>query len=208
MDKLVGKLLDELDRLHLREKTVVLFSGDNGTAKFGVNLATVQGKPISGMKATMLEGGSRVPLLVNWPGTTPAGAVSHDLTDFSDFFATFTDLAGAKPPEGVTLDSHSFAPQVRGQKGTPREWVYVELNGRSYARDARYKLTKGGALFDLKDAPFKEIPIPADTTDADALASKKRLQAVLADHPAAPGKPTPKPAAKKEKQNQDAVGAT
>ena len=96
MDKLVGKLMEELDRLHLREKTLVIFTGDNGTARFGVEKATVNGRPISGMKATMLEGGSRVPLVVNWPGATPAGKVNHDLIDFSDFFATFAELAGAK----------------------------------------------------------------------------------------------------------------
>src|SRR5207248_1381528 len=58
MDKLVGKLVDELERQHLREKTLVLFTGDNGTARFGVTAATVHGRSISGSKATMLEGGS------------------------------------------------------------------------------------------------------------------------------------------------------
>ncbi|MCC6127034.1 MAG: sulfatase-like hydrolase/transferase [Pirellulales bacterium] len=188
MDKLVGMLIEELDRQRLREKTLVLFTGDNGTARFGVKQATVDGKPISGQKASMLEGGSRVPLVVNWPGATPAGKVNRDLTDFSDFFATFAELAGAKLPEGVTLDSHSFAPQIRGERGSPRDWVYVELNGRSYVRDARFKLTGGGELFDLAEAPFKEIPVAADATDEAPAAARKKLQAVLEKHPAAPGR--------------------
>ena len=50
---------------------------------------------------------------------------------------------------GVTLDSHSFAAQIKGGKGQPREWIYVELNGKSYVRGARFKLTGGGELFDL-----------------------------------------------------------
>src|SRR5256885_13157251 len=108
MDKLVGKLMDELDRLHLREKTLVIFSGDNGTARFGVDTATVNGRRISGMKATMLEGGSREPTLASWPGTTPAGTVNQDLTDFTDFFTTFAELGGVKLPEGVKLDGRSF----------------------------------------------------------------------------------------------------
>lgn len=185
MDKLVGELMTELDRLKLREKTLVIFTGDNGTAKFGEEISTVDGKRISGRKSTMLEGGSRVPLIVNWPGVTPAGKVLKDLTDFSDFFATFTDLGGAELPQGVKLDSHSIAPQIKGETGSPRDWIYVELSGNSYVRDARYKLTNGGKLFDLKNAPFEEIPIPDDTSDADALAAKKKLQAVLDDHPAA-----------------------
>jgi arylsulfatase A len=187
MDKLIGKLVAELDRLHLREKTLVIFTGDNGTARFGVEAATVNGKRISGMKATMLEGGSRVPLVVNWPGTTPAGRVNHDLIDFSDFFATFAELGGAKLPASVTLDSHSFAPQVKGERGTPRQWVYIELNGRSYVRDARFKLTNRGELFDLSQAPFKEIPIVPKTASREAVAARKHLQAILEQHPTATG---------------------
>jgi arylsulfatase A len=209
MDKLVGRLMKELDKQGLREKTLVMFTGDNGTARFGVEKATVDGKHISGQKATMLEGGSRVPLVAYWPGTTPAGEVNNDLTDFSDFFATCAELGGAKLTEGVKIDGHSFAPQVRGQKGSPREWVYVELNGKSYVRDARYKLTAGGELFDLKNAPFEEISVASDTKDEKAAAAKKKLQAVLADHKALPGKPMDpaKKKAKKQQQKQRAARA-
>ena len=181
MDKLVGQLIAELERLKLRDNTLVIFAGDNGSR----GSSTINGRPIHGSKDTILEGGSRVPLIVNWPGTTPAGSVNHDLTDFSDFFATFSELGGAPLPAGVTLDSHSFAPQIKGQKGTPREWVYVELNGDNYVRNARFKLTNNRALFDLKDAPFAEIPIPADTPDAAAQTARKQLQKVLDQHPAA-----------------------
>ena len=200
MDKLVGRLIKELDRQHLREKTLVLFTGDNGTARFGVEQATVNGQSISGMKGTMLEGGSRVPLVVNWPGVTPAGKVNHDLIDFSDFFITLADLAGANPPESVTLDGHSLAPQIRGEKGAPREWVYVELNGKSYVRDAQFKLTGGGELFDMSKAPFEEIPVAKDMTDGAAAAARRKLQAVLDEHKAAPGHANGQKATKKQKQ--------
>ena len=186
MDKLVGKLMTELERLHLREKTLVLFTGDNGTAHFGVKTATVNGRPISGMKGTMLEGGSRVPLLANWPGVTPAGRVNRDLIDFSDFFGTFAELAGAPLPGGVKLDSHSFAAQLQGQLGQPRDWVFVELNGNSYARNARFKLNNRGELFDLAEAPYRETLVSTTTPDSAAIAARKSLQEVLAKHPAAP----------------------
>jgi arylsulfatase A len=191
MDKLVGELVDELDRLHLREKTLVLFTGDNGTARFAQNIATVDGQLVSGTKGLLSEGGSRVPLVANWLGTTPSGVVNHDLVDFSDFFDTLVELGGATLPAGVKLDSHSFASQIQGGKGIPRDWVYVELNGQSYVRDARYKLTDTGELFDMKNAPFTETLVPADTKDPEAIAAQSRLQAVLDTHPAA----TPKKAA-------------
>ena len=192
MDKLVGKLMAELDRLKLREKTLVIFTGDNGTAVFGESLAKVDGKPISGRKGSMLEGGSRVPLAVSWPGTTPAGKVSHDLTDFSDFFPTFAELAGAKLPDGVKIDGHSLAAQIKGGAGTPREWAYVELSGRNYVTSARWKLRKDGELFDMKEAPFREIPIARDTADAEAVAARTQLQAAL-DQLTGPGQPAPPP---------------
>ena len=192
MDKLVGRLVGELTELGLRENTLIIFTGDNGTAAFAHELATVDGKIISGHKATMLEGGSRVPLVVNWPGHTPAGKVSRDLIDFSDFFPTFAELGGAALPAGVIIDGHSFAPQVRGEKGILRDWVYVELGGKSYARNTGFKLTNTGELFDMSNAPFEEIPVQG-TTDA-----RFALQKTLDQHPALTKEP--KSGKKKNKQ--------
>ncbi|MEX0641402.1 MAG: sulfatase-like hydrolase/transferase [Pirellulales bacterium] len=198
MDFLVGRLLDELDRQHLREKTLIIFAGDNGSDPFYRNpnakASTVNGKLVYGEKRQMLEGGSRVPMIVNWPGVTPAGTVNNDLTDFSDFFVTFADLAGAPLPDGVKLDGHSFASQFRGKKGHPRDWVYVEFNGKSYVRDARYKLTGDGEMFDMSEAPFYEIAVAKDTTDPAANSSRKALQAVLDNHKALPRDAPERPA--------------
>jgi arylsulfatase A len=185
MDRLVGKIVSELDRLKLREKTLIVFAGDNGSIRPPA-YTPVNGRLLSGHKGAMSEGGTRVPMIVNWPGTTPAGRVNQDLTDFSDFLPTFAELGGASLPQGVTIDGHSFVAQIKGEKGNPREWVYAELMGKSFVRDARWKLANDGGLFDLKDAPFKEILVPSDTTDAEAIAARKRLQGILDQHPAAP----------------------
>ncbi len=183
LDKLVGKLVAELDNLNLREKTLVVFTGDNGcTAQAsGVRRTrsggTNYGRAIDGAKGTMKEGGSRVPLIANWKGTTPAGRVLGDLVDFSDFFPTLAELAGAALPVGVTYDGRSFAPRLRGTKGDPRAWVFVQLGANWYARDASWKLNNRGQLFDMSDAPFQEIPVAAE--NAETQAAKARLQAVL-----------------------------
>ncbi|HBO44024.1 MAG TPA: hypothetical protein DD670_08840, partial [Planctomycetaceae bacterium] len=166
-------------RLGLREKTLIVFVGDNGTGRFGADRSFLNGRKIQGQKGTMLEGGSRVPLLASWKGTMPEGRVMNDLIDFTDFFATFAELAGAKMPEGITMDSHSFAPQLRGEKGTPRDWVYVQLGGKWYVCDHEFKLNRRGDLFDMTDAPFVQKPISADTKDEAAVAGRRRLQAVL-----------------------------
>jgi arylsulfatase A len=176
MDKLVGKLIDELEGLGLREKTAVVFVGDNGCVRGG----KLNGRAIDGAKGTMKEGGSRVPLIVNWPGTAPAGQACRDLTDFTDFFPTFAELAGAMLPDGVTIDGHSFAAQVKGQPGRPRRWVYVQLGDRWYVRDNRWKLYNDGGLFDMKNSPFEEIPTSSDSS-TESRDARKRLQKVLDD---------------------------
>ena len=179
MDKLVGKLIDELERQKLRENTLIIYFGDNGTAKAFAPQSTVGGRRLNGSKGSMLEGGSRVPLVVNWPGVTPEGKKSSDLIDSSDFFPTFAELAGAKLPANRTIDGHSFLPQVRGEKGHPREWVFVELARMWYVADHQWKLTQTGDLFDLTDAPWTEKLVPADTKDPAATTARKRLLAAL-----------------------------
>jgi len=176
LDKQVGKVVAELDRLGLREKTLIVFSGDNGTA---FQSGTIGGRRINGHKGTMLEGGARVPLIANWKGATPPGTVLGDLVDFSDLFPTFAELGGAKMPEGVTIDGLSFAPQLRGQKGNPREWIFVQLGAHWYVRNDNWKLNRAGELFDMKESPFVEKPVPPDAQDEAAKAARQRLKSAL-----------------------------
>lgn len=194
LDKLVGKLVAALDEMNLREKTLIVFTGDNGSVPVG----TINGRSVDGHKSTLLEGGSRVPLIANWKGVTPAGRVLKDLVDSSDFFATFAEVAGTKLPEGVTMDSRSFAPQLHGDQGTPREWIYVQLGAKWYVRDQGYKLTQSGDMFDMSDAPFVEKMVAPDTKDEAAIATRARLQAVLDKLSPSTGK-TESPDAKKGK---------
>lgn len=179
MDKLVGKLMGELERLQLREKTLVVFVGDNGTAAQPAKMATIGGRRLDESKGSMQEGGGRVPLLVSWPGVTPAGKVAEELIDASDFLPTFADLAGVKLPANTVIDGRSFAPQLRGEKGIPREWIFNQLARKWYVRNARFKLNQNGELFDMADAPFSEKLIGKDNQDATAGAARTQLQLAL-----------------------------
>lgn len=179
MDKLIGQLLTELDRLGLAEKTVVVFMGDNGTANGRADRATIGGRRLAGAKGSMLEGGGLEPLIVRWPGKIAPGTVSTDMVDSSDIFPTFAELAGASLPEKTIIDGHSLAPQWRGQKGEPRSWAFNQLARNWYVRETGWKLNQAGELYDMSDAPFVELLVPADTKNPAALAARTRLQAVL-----------------------------
>ncbi|MEY4054303.1 MAG: hypothetical protein RL034_1221 [Bacteroidota bacterium] len=176
MDKLVGKLLKTLDSLKLRDNTLIVFMGDNGTAGQAAAIGTVNGKKIIGKKGTMQEGGSLVPLIANWPSTIKKGSVSKDLVDATDLIPTFAEIAGAPLPTNNILDGKSFAYQLKGGKGSPRDWIFTELGNDWYVRSANWKLNRAGQLFDMRNAPFEEKEVAIDDSNK---AEKDKLKNVL-----------------------------
>jgi arylsulfatase A len=152
------------------------------------DLSTIGGRRLSGAKGTLLEGGSRVPLIASWPSRIAAGSTCDDLVSFTDFVPALAELSGAEMPAGLVIDGRSFAPQLLGEAGTPREWLFVMLGRHWYVRDAGWKLTDKGELFDMRDAPFAEKPVPADASDAEAAAGRGKLAAVLAELDPASGR--------------------
>ncbi len=176
MDKLVGKLIHTLDSLKLRDNTLIVFFGDNGTAGQAAAIGSVNGKKIIGKKGTMQEGGSLVPLIVNWPNVIKKGAVSKNLIDASDFVPTFAEIAGAKLPNDKKLDGTSFANQLKGANTNTRNWIFTELGNDWYVRDPNWKLNRAGELFDMRKAPFEEKLTP-DSESTKGI--KENLQKVL-----------------------------
>lgn len=183
MDKIVGRIIRKIDELGLRENTLVLFTGDNGTNK-NIKSKMSDGQVIQGDKGNTTDAGTRVPLIANWPGVIPPGKVCGDLVDFSDFVPTFADLTGASIPDGMILDGQSFLPQLQGKKGKPREWIFCHYDpkwlGRKeavrFVRDKRWKLYDNGDLFDVSADTLERNPNPAGQ---EAVSARKRLQAAF-----------------------------
>ena len=179
MDKLVGKLLSVLDDLKLKENTLIVFMGDNGTASIYSERGTIGGKALSGKKGSMLECGSLVPTIASWPGVIEPGNVSDLLIDSSDILPTFADLAGAKLPTKNVIDGRSFLPQLMGKKGNPREWIFIELGNKWYVRNDKWKLNREGELFDMSNAPFQEKLVSNHAENKETSAAYSLLQAAL-----------------------------
>jgi len=182
MDKLVGKLLAELDRLKLRDNTLIVFAGDNGTAQGYAARCTINGgKALSGKKGDMLECGALVPCMASWTGKVPAGKVTPGLISFADFLPTFAEVAAAKLPAGLKIDGKTFAPQLLGKSDTwPRDWIFVELGRHWYDREMNWKLNESAEFFDMRNAPYAEPLVATKTQDQAAIAGRARLQEVLA----------------------------
>ncbi len=184
LDKCVGRVVETLDQLGLRENTLILFTGDNGTPR-GIK-SRMNGRVIPGGKGSMTDGGTHVPLIANWKGTTPAGRVSTDLVDFSDVFPTLADLSVSALPSDRIIDGRSFLPQLRGKPGRPRGWAYIHHGGANVAgklravRDRRWKLYGDGRLFDVSADPFEKSPVGPGEGGAEARAVRARFEKVLA----------------------------
>jgi len=161
MDTIVDRIVAKLDELGLREQTLFIFTGDNGTHP-RVTSPTESG-PVRGAKGETIRTGMHVPMIVNQPGTTPAG-VNQDLIDFTDFFPTFAQAAGASLPTDYPGDGVSFLPRLRGEKGYPREWIYCyyqpkwgrwrDLKTR-FVMNQRWKLYGDGRFYDIQNDPME-----------------------------------------------------
>ena len=188
MDALVGEITDKLEEVGVRENTLILFTGDNGSpggSKGGV-VSELNGRSIDGGKGKTTDAGTRVALVANMPGTIPAGEVTDDIVDFSDMMPTMAAMTGATLPKGEILDGVSFAPQLRGKEGTPRDWIYsyndavpgLEPDAVIFARDQRWKLYNDGRLYDIPNDTLEENPITEGAEEPRA-----KLQAVLDSMP-------------------------
>ena len=185
MDKLVGRLVARLEALGLRDNTLILFLGDNGTGRGTRSLMSQ--REIVGGKGTTTDAGMHVPLIANWPGTIASGGVCHDLVDSTDFLPTLLEAAGEKPAGDLKLDGRSFWPQLRGQRGQPREWLYAwysprqnnDLTVREFAFDQRYKLYRNGNFFDRQSDPAEAKPLRVPELSGEAATVAIKLQRAL-----------------------------
>ena len=185
-DKVIGRVNDKLAELGIAEDTLVIYVGDNGSP---VEVCSVvhSHTEICGGKGLTVDRGTHVPLIASWPGTIPEGHVESDLIDSSDFLPTILDAAGITPPDEYLMDGRTFLPQLKGEKGNSRDWVYFHfepMSGRNsrfarYVRNHDYKLYDDGRLFDLSADAEEEFPFTASNDNDDRAAARKQLAPIF-----------------------------
>ncbi len=212
-DYLVGRLVEALDEMGIREETLVIFTADNGTA--GQIRGHISERLVRGGKGKTVEPGVNIPFVASWPGTIPPGRVSEALIDFTDMVPTFADLAGQPVPGADKVDGTSVAAYLRGETSrTAREWI-LAMGGQNNAkvsdrgvenewffrdrvvRDERYKLYVGPdrqpeKLIDLKEDPEETTDITG-AESAAALASRAKFEKLIPTWPAQDADPLGEP---------------
>jgi len=177
LDKHVGRIMQTLEDQGIADNTIVIFLADNGTDRDLTN-NWGDGKRLRGGKGTMTDRGTHVPLIVRWPGHIKAGTTCDDLIDFSDLFPTLCELTGAPLPK-EEIHGRSFAPQLLGKPGHPREWVHIQHERDRQIRSGEYMLNNKNQLrrvVELWEDPAK----PDENKDPEKeAAARKSLQAVF-----------------------------
>lgn len=180
-DKLVGGFIQELDRLGLRDNTVVFIASDNGTEKSF--RARSNGREVQGGLYTLSEPGGNVVLLASCPGLIPAGR-ELPLADFTDIYPTVCELAGVSASPDHRPDGRSFAGYLLGKTDVPhRDWILNEYHETRVLRDERFKLYNDGRFFDLNADPAESHDL-ASSSISSHVAARERLTAKLKSLPA------------------------
>ena len=154
VDAGIGHILRALDRHQIARDTLVVFTNDNGGERFSVNA------PFAHRKATLWEGGVRVPCLARWPAGLPAGKVSHQPMMTMDWTATILAATKTAPPAGRPLDGTNLLPVLQGRAPQIERTFFWRIardeRKQKAVRRGKWKMLRDGGidlLFDLeKDA--------------------------------------------------------
>lgn len=174
-DKIIGKLVDGLERLGKRDNTLLIFVGDNGTGGHG--------------KGQTTEMGCRVPFIVSGPALVEPIGQSSELVDISDVVPTICEVAGIEFPEDHIIDGVSFASYLRGETKPQRDWIYAYLGPKRVVRTKRWLLennsmTEFGQLYDCGESRdgsgYRDV---TDSDEQEVQSAKAMMLEILADKP-------------------------
>ena len=183
-DKAVGQIVSQLGKSGVRDNTLIIFTGDNGT---DTPIVTPwNGKKVVGGKGTMSDTGTRVPLIVNWPaGIRKAGRVVDDLVEFTDVFPTICEVTTAKLPKNHPGDGASIVPVLRNQAGArKKDWVYIWYRKQVMIRNKQYsfvaKQDGSNAALTRYEGSFNGTKLKDSALTKTDSALKKQFEATIA----------------------------
>lgn len=190
LDWAVGQVLDTLDRLKLTRNTVLMFSSDNGpVVDDGYRDQAVEklgshkpAGPLRGGKYSNFDGGTRVPMMLRWPGHVKPDSISSALVSQVDFFASLADLTGTKPAPGAAPDSMDMLPALLGREPKGRDWLVEHADSLALI-EGNWKLIapgKGPAINQNTHTELGNAPEPQLYDLSTDIAEQHNL---AADHP-------------------------
>jgi len=234
VDQSLGRIMDKLDELGIADNTIIIFFSDNGGnihsnrsddpklarikpghprwsflqdwRKYAGDQGPTNNAPLRGGKGTIFEGGTRVPLMICWPGVVKPGTVCSEVVSSVDFYPTMLAMAGAAPKPGQVLDGESLVPLLKGTGRLKREAIFCHfphsLGKRSpaatYVRKGDWKLIRVYDTSEYFPDRFMLYNLREDIGETTNLARKypakvRELDALIEQHLKQTGAAVPRP---------------
>jgi arylsulfatase A-like enzyme len=162
LDDSVGEIIQTLERMDLENDTLVLFFSDNGPAGPGSS------GPLRGRKASLWEGGHRVPAIASWPGMISANSETDETVMTMDIFPTLVSLADIDMPEHLKLDGLDLSQVLFDDEELPIRQLIWRFGEQRAVRDGHWKLLVnprvkiGSILCDLNEDPGEETDLAGE----------------------------------------------
>jgi arylsulfatase A-like enzyme len=188
LDDSVGRLITALREWGIENKTLVMFSSDNGPHAEGGNDPTYfsSSGSLRGKKRDLYEGGIRVPLIAWWPGRIAAGQESSHISGFQDMLPTFAELAGVTPPD---TDGISMVPTLTGTGAQQRHpylyWEFHEQGGKQAVRAGHWKAVRLNVKRD-RSGPLELYDVSNDLGETNDVAGQhpdvvRRMERIMSE---------------------------
>ncbi len=186
-DRLVGRIIASLKEHGIFDNTILIFTGDNGTNR-AITTETNYGK-VHGFKGNTTDAGTRVPLVISWPGMISGPLAYEGLVDFSDFMPTFTELVNAD----IVTDGRSLLPLLKGEEYAEKEEIFMHYDPRwganvnkyrnQFARTKEYKLYQDGKFYYLPQDILEQSPLADSSLTEEQLVIRSLLQKLIDNAP-------------------------
>jgi len=187
-DKIIGKIIKNLEDKGIREETLILIYSDNGTHQY---ITSKMGEEtVQGGKGLTTENGIKVPCIANWPGVIKEGSVSNEFVDAIDFLPTLLEASGTQVPEGFKTDGQSFLPILKGEATDRRDWVYISYNPKpgvgkdnfhpaEFVFNEKYKLYGDGRFYNIENDKLEKQLLNPTEIGTDVKNIKERFSTIL-----------------------------
>lgn len=178
LDYNVGQLLEALDQLGIADNTIVIFMADNGTDQHLYSI--YKGQTLYGGKGTLTDRGTRVPLLIRWPGHIEPNSINNSLIEAADIFPTLCELTGAPLPDKF-IHGESFADILLGKKSSrpKKDWVHIQEHHDRYLRTKEWIVTDKGVYKKVQPYPIDAVRVDKDTLSQSTRERLHHLERVL-----------------------------
>ena len=154
LDAAIGRIVDRIDQLGMRDNTIVMVASDNGASiRENLVLETGTNSPFRGGRTETYEGGIRTACIVRWPGQLQPGTVCYEPVANIDLLPMIVRAAGVTPPKNLKLDGRDPTATLAGEARSPHEYLFFEFRKWSAVRSGRWKIVRSqpDAAFELYD---------------------------------------------------------